>query len=402
MGKKANDREKRRAMVRDRAKRTQANNSGSSFFKLKDGVETWIPDKKATYRINHLPYTVSSENHPDDVPVGERWYKRPFKVHYNVGPEEKRLVCPTSIGKPCPICEHVAKLKKDYEANKDEIKGCKAKNMVAYNIRLADDEDEDKVRLFVWSAFNYSDELEKELIDGDEENCDFFELEDGKTVKVRIAEDSFDSRKFLKADRVDFTSRDNLDEDVMEAVLDLDESLIVLPYEKINTLFYGSDEDGEEDADGDDDEKSSKKSDKKSKTSPKGGNDADDEDEDWDDDDKDDKKSKKGKKPSKKDEDEPEDDDDDAGDDDEPEDDDEEEEEKPSKKTKSSKSDKKSKKDDDEDEPEDDDEEENDEDADDEEEEKPSKKSKSASKDTAKDGKKSSKKGKDADDDWDD
>jgi len=303
-----------------------------------NGDITFFNPAEGKHRINIVPYIIKSKNHPlvkkGEAEIGEMDYVLDFYVHRGVGPAEKSILClKNTFGKPCPICEHSASLRK--AGKEKEANALKPSHRVVYNIE--DLKEPGKIKVFETSHYLF----EKELIEEarDDENggfVDFADPEEGKEIKFRASKATKNKIEFTEFKSFSFEDRDEeLDSDLVESAISFDELLNVPTYEEVEKVLYGDDDSEDED----DEEKPSKKS------KPK--DDEDDEDEDDD------------EKPSKKSE--PEDDDEDE--------DNEEEEEKPAKKS--------SKKSDDEDddekpskksEPEDDDK--------DEEQEKPAKKSK--------------------------
>lgn len=241
---------KRRRVSREevRANAAKGGSSGSSYLTLPAGIREWSPDKAGTFRLNVLPYEVTDKNHPDGVEPGVLWYKRPFAVHRDVGPNEDRVVCPGSVGLPCPICQEAKRLaKEDYEANKEAIRALNPQRFVAYNI--VDPDDEDKVAVFAYSFGKFAKVLGKELEEGDDEVLNFYDVtKDGKTLKVRFSEAEFSGQKYLEATRIDFLDRDAMDEDeVLGKVANLDAIILpVMPYEKLKTLFSQTAEEPEE------------------------------------------------------------------------------------------------------------------------------------------------------------
>lgn len=392
---------------RDDVKRNAAKGNGPSWFNLPKGVEDWTPDKAGKYLIDILPYEVKSSKNMDKVEKGKLWYKVHFGIHHGVGSRNESVVCPRSVGSKCPICEERDRLVHKGESDDEVLRKLNAQKFTAFNIISQDDKE--KVAIFAWANGKFYNALKKELHEGEDDNLLFFDTsKDGKTLAVRLSDASYDGRKFLETTRIDFRDREELDEDEwLEKVVDLDNMLVVLEYDKLKKMFLEVDEEEAEVDDEDDEPKKSKKSSKKDKDEDEdeeeeedgedesdsdededsdsdeadeddGEEDEDDSDEDEededdssDDDDEDDEDSSDEDEDDGEDDDEDDDEDEDDGkEDDEEEDDDEEDEEpvkKSSKKTGSEKPSKKSSKKDDEDEDEkDEDEEEN---------EKPAKKS---------------------------
>lgn len=352
-------------------KSTTQTSGGGNWFRLPEGVETWEPKEKGKFKIDVIPYETTSDNHPNEVAKGVVWYQHPFKVHHGVGADGKSIVCPTTVGKKCPICEEISRLSKNYDENEETIKSLRAQRYVAFNILHPDDPD--KVAIFALSVGKFYNALEKEIQESDEDDiANFFDVtESGKTLKVRFSEASYAGKKYLEATKIEFIDREPMDEDeIFSKVVNLDEMFVVMEYDKLNALFLQTEDEAEEE-----EEKSKAKA--KDKPTSKRAKPSDDEDDDEDDEDDEDEEDdipfnhppkKEKSKPAKNEE----------------EDEDEEDEKptkKPTKTTKPSAKQKDEDEDEDEDDQDDDDEEDEDDDDDgwdddeddDEEEEKPTK-----------------------------
>ena len=259
-----------------------------------------------------------------EAEIGESDYCLDFFVHRGVGPSEKSVLClKGTYGKPCPICEHSASLRK--AGKEKEANSLKASRRVVYNIQ--DLKEPEKLKVFETSHYLFEKELIEEARDDEEGGfIDFADVEDGKEIKFRATKVKKGDMEFLEFKSFSFEDRDEpIDEDLLNSAISFDELLTVPTYEEVEKILYGDDDEDEDD----DEEKPSKKS----KSEPEDEEDDDDEDEE-----------KPVKKSSKKSDDEDE--------DDEPEeDDDDDEDEKPSKKT-SKKSDDDEDEDDEDDEPE--------------------------------------------------
>ena len=73
-----------------------------------DGEVTFFSPTEGKHRINIIPYTIKSKNHPlvkrGEAEIGEQDYIMDFYVHRGVGPAEKSVLClKNTYGKPCPI-----------------------------------------------------------------------------------------------------------------------------------------------------------------------------------------------------------------------------------------------------------------------------------------------------------
>ena len=334
MAKRSRKKKRRRLSTEEiRQNSTSSSGSGGNWFTLPDGIDTWKPEKKGTMKLDIVPY-VTTTGHPNIltrppgiIPADIVWHMRPFRVHFGIGPDGIPAVCPGSIGEPCPVCEDVRILSKDYEENKKLIGDLRGQLWVAYNI--IDPDDEDGIKVFAWSVGKFYNQLEKEIEEsGDESLRNFFDVDgNGKTIKVRFGENSWQGKKFLETSKLDFVDRDEMDEDeILEKTVDLDTFLNVMEYDELQKLYLqvvGSSEDEDEE----EEKKTKKKATKKSKKKEEPEEEEEDFDEDeWDDDDaEDDDWDDEGEEENLEDKEEEEDPEDDE-DDDEWEDEDEEEE----------------------------------------------------------------------------
>lgn len=237
-------RSKRMRLSKDEIKRKSLSQTGGSgnWFRLPDGVELWEPKEKGKYLIDILPYETTSKCHPNEIDAGVVWYQYPFKVHHGMGASNKSVICPTSVGQKCPVCEEIARLSKEYDKNEDTIKSLRPQRYVAFNILNPDDKDQ--VVIFAMSVGKFYNALEKELQESDDEDiANFFDVTDsGKTLKVRFSEESYAGKKFLTASKIEFVDRDAMDEDeIFSKVVCLDEMFNVPDYAALKALFLEED-----------------------------------------------------------------------------------------------------------------------------------------------------------------
>ena len=219
----------------------QGGGGGRHLFNLPEGVEEWLPDKAGTFMIDVLPYEVTQESHPDRIGVGYLWYKRPFQIHYGVGPMNETVVCPKSIAKKCPICDEAARLKNTKDVAQEVLDSMGYQKFLAYNIRHP--EDRKRIALFALSYGKFQKALDKEIEEGPETIRGFYHCDDsGHTLQTRFSEETFLGKKFLAASRIDFLPRKALNEAAfLEAVVKLDDCFQVYPYEKLKKLFFQMD-----------------------------------------------------------------------------------------------------------------------------------------------------------------
>ena len=293
MAKKSSFRDK----VRSNSDSQRSGKSSYGYLKLPKGVKVFTPTPGERHKFDILPYRVTDKTHPDrndekDVAmVGDLWYKRPFKVHKNIGVSQDAVVCPTSFGKPCPICEYRAKRTKE-GADKDELDTMKPSLRNLYCVIPIGEKKMEEVP-HIWDMSQYLfQELLNEELDENDENAIFPDLEEGLTLKVRFDSKTFGkSKPYAEASRIDFLERDSAyDESILENIPNLDEVLNLLSYKQIEAKFFEM-EDVVDETDNDDEEEETPKKGKTTKSSVKR-KEVDDEDDDDDD------EPKKFKKPS--------------------------------------------------------------------------------------------------------
>ena len=227
------------------------------YLRLPKGINMFKEEPKTRVELDIMPYIVTCDNHPDrdeeyGVAVkGELWYKRPFWLHRSIGSDNQSIVCPSSVGKPCPICEYRAQLLKDgAKWDDDTVKALKPSMRNLYVVIPKNNKNYPE-ELHIWdiSQFLFQDKLNEEVQENEEYET-FPDLEEGYTVRIRFAEGSFGTNKFAEVSRIDFIERGKpYDESILEKVPSLDDILEVLPYSTIESMFFGNmspDEDEDE------------------------------------------------------------------------------------------------------------------------------------------------------------
>ena len=244
---------KRKSNFRDKvvhnAHKQQSAKSEYGYLRLPQGVSVFSPKPSSKVRLDFLPYKVTDPKHPDRddelgiaVP-GSLWYKRPFKIHRNVGVNDATIICPTSFGKPCPICEYRKKRLKE-GAEKQETDAMKASRRTLYAvIPINDPDNEEKIHVWDMSWWLFQKLLNEELEDNPEYGA-FPDLEDGYTLRIRFSSDSIGKGDpFARASNIQFIPReDAYDEDILKNVPNLDEMVSVLSYEQIQAMFFEEEE----------------------------------------------------------------------------------------------------------------------------------------------------------------
>lgn len=217
---------------------------GYGYLKIPSGVQMFkeakIKDLEIT--VDFVQYQVSLPNHPDQIEVGEYWWKRPFKVHRNVGADKKNVICPKSIGKRCPICDYQ---KKQFDAGApiEETKLLYPSDRALYVI-IPHGSGFDEV-VYVWDSSDFLfGNFMKKKIEANPDNWEFAELdENGKSVEITFKEKPIGKNKMYEAGSIKFVSRDyEIDESILDTVPALDDMLAVLSYKEIEHMFFEIDD----------------------------------------------------------------------------------------------------------------------------------------------------------------
>jgi len=213
---------------------------------LPRGVSVFKEEPASRVDMDMIPYIIKEDRHPDrdeerDVAVkGSMWYKRPYKLHRSVGPENVNLVCPVSFGKRCPICEHRSRLLAQGADWKDEaVKSARPSDRnVYYVIPKGHKKFEERIHIWDISNFLFQQHLDEEL----DENPDFGmfpDLESGLMMRIRFSEETFERNKYAATSRIDFVERDYAyGEEMIKDLVPLDQVLQVKDYRDISSIYH--------------------------------------------------------------------------------------------------------------------------------------------------------------------
>jgi len=245
------------------AERQARGSSQYGYLRLPKGVNVFKEEPRTRVELDIIPYVVTYDNHPDKdeeyriAVKGELWYKRPYWLHRSVGPDNQSVVCPSSVGKPCPICEYRAQLLKDgVKWDDDTVKALKPSMRNLYVVIPKNNKNyPEEPHIWDISQFLFQDKLNEEIQENEE--CETFpDLEEGYTLRIRFAEGTFGTNKFAEVSRIDFIERKKpYDESILEKIPSLDDMLEILPYPTIEAMFFGNmspDEDEDEEYDDED------------------------------------------------------------------------------------------------------------------------------------------------------
>lgn len=234
----------RKAMADDLRK-----GGGGNLFNLPPDkkVKIWKgPKGNETIYIDILPYEVTIDNHLY-VQKGAFWYRNDVLIHTSVGPQKRAYVCPKTVNKRCPICDHREELAKE-GVDENTIKALYPKRKQIFNLdaKSIDKDSDAEVYLWMHSKANFGALLSKILDRKSEEYFDFFLLKNGFTLKVEFEEKKWKQATYYEALSFEFLERDAYPESILKDTLDLDKILNVPSYDDLKVAFLGIDEGEEE------------------------------------------------------------------------------------------------------------------------------------------------------------
>jgi hypothetical protein len=210
-----------------------------------------------------------------------------------MGDQSRTIICPSSVGKPCPICEYRAE-RRQKGADQEEIQKMNYSYRNLYIVKPVNIEDYSKwykdveEKPYVWDIAqgNFQKQLNEELWEDVDDRGIFPDLEEGLTLKIRFSAEEIFKTEYAKTSKIEFIERDKpYKESILDDMPSLDEILKVLSYKEIEALFFSDEapEDAPEEEEETPKERGQRKRERKE--------DKEDEDEEKD------KKSKKNKCP---------------------------------------------------------------------------------------------------------
>lgn len=117
--------------------KAEANNESKEYLiqaNLAKGSTLWFPqkDKPEEVEMRIVDFMVTKEDNVAGDSVGKFTAIRHFKVHYL--PNKDVVICPTSYGRPCPLCEYYSAHYEEAKANqKHPANRFKAKKITMFN-----------------------------------------------------------------------------------------------------------------------------------------------------------------------------------------------------------------------------------------------------------------------------
>jgi len=234
--------EERRAALKKREKEGVPSNQ--SFKPILDfsefeGIEFYKPEKGQN-EIDIIPFAITQSWMPYEPGYDD--YAVEYWIHYGIGPNNDKVICPRTINKPCPICEERSNLID--QGDKQGADSLKPSKRCIYNVidRRGDDSEIKIFRDVSWSFFE--SEIREEassVFDGDDDPS-IYDVELGRTISFRATLEKpwkKGAREFFKFKSFKFLERKPYDRSIIDDAYPLDSFLIFMDYESLSNLFYG-------------------------------------------------------------------------------------------------------------------------------------------------------------------
>jgi hypothetical protein len=228
--------------------KTQERSGGKNYLKLPKDVTALVFDEKVSFvQMDFMPYVISDPKHPDirdvGVEVGDLWYRRPFKVHKNIGADNKSYICLSSVEKRCPICEFQKEL---FQTDRDAAIKLYPQDRELYAPIPLNSKKHEVEPGFIWDMAKtlFRNALERAL-DKKPDNEIFPDLNEGLTLECDFNWKTIgNSKPFPEVTHIAFFERDEIyDESILETVPDLDAIIndSVLSYDELKAAFFETD-----------------------------------------------------------------------------------------------------------------------------------------------------------------
>lgn len=218
---------------------------GSEYLRVPSGL-TMFSSKPGTYRLDFMSFRAGKGN--PRAEEGEPYFERTIWIHKEVGPNNEWHLClARTFKKPCPICEHRAKLSADPEADEALIKSLAPKSRQLWLVKDLQN-DPDGVMLWDVSTALFGEMLKDKINNSDEEDGYDFFADPTEGLTMRLALQQSDRGKWTETGDIEFRARKRqYDSEIVDEMPCLDELLVPTPYDKLKRLFLQTDEDDEVD-----------------------------------------------------------------------------------------------------------------------------------------------------------
>lgn len=176
-------------------------------------------------------------------------------LHYSLGADGKRVVtCPRTFDEKnkCPVCEYVAELQKSKSKNDKKLaESIRAKRRIYINVINRDDEDETPKVLPIGVT------ILKGILETicDPDYGDITDPEDGRDITITRKGQGINTEyTVLPKPKASPVSDSQSEEEIEEAMSDLEALFVEKSYDEIQAILDGEEESDDEDSDDEDEE----------------------------------------------------------------------------------------------------------------------------------------------------
>jgi hypothetical protein len=241
---KTSQRQSREDDIVDAQRRLDEHKTGPSKTALKLPPEVQLyrfpidpKTKTGVARLDIIPFRIGPANkrfayHFADE--GKLFFEQTYFAHRNLGPDGKSsYVCILqTFGKPCPICDHVNKLWKNYAQNKAEISSYKSTQRQLFNVIDLDDRDAG-VQLLDYSNYLFGQHLDAKIRNADDDDREkyvrFASVKSGMSLRIGCAQSTKGDMTMITCADIEFRDRkQTYDMDIVDQAYQLDEIPIEL------------------------------------------------------------------------------------------------------------------------------------------------------------------------------
>jgi hypothetical protein len=222
---------------------------GATCVSLPEGVE-WlkIPAKNDKALVwDFVPYRAGARNpHADE---GNTHWCLKFTSHRVPGTDGqgRPYVCAReTFNRKCAVCDWLRQHSRT--ADEDLLKELKAKPRILFVVNDKPGDKKNPLKVFETHIYNRGTgygELIKDAIGAipeteDEPDCFPFSLEGGRSVQMKVSEDTFNRQPYGKVTRIDLVERDyDYPESLVDAAPCLDDCLVEPDYDELWSLLTG-------------------------------------------------------------------------------------------------------------------------------------------------------------------
>ena len=213
---------------------------GSNYLRRPEGLKVF-EGKAGKYRLDFMSF-IAGEGNPR-VEAGEPYFERTFFVHQGIGPNKDWHLCSArTFKKPCPVCEHRAKLSADPEADEALIKSLAPKERQLWLVKDLTN-DPDSVLVWEVSYHLFGKQLKDKINNSDEEDGYDYFADPTEGLTMRLALQQSDKGKWVEAADIEFRARtEQYESEIIKEMPCLDEMLVATPYDKYKSLFLQMDD----------------------------------------------------------------------------------------------------------------------------------------------------------------